>query len=387
MKRTWSAIRLGLILIPGLVGITGNPVSGLQLGLGDPDFVVGADPASTEFFSRIGDAIQLDDGSYVVVDSRDLHLTFVTQSGEIASRVGRRGEGPGEFMSIAGIWARDDGTVAVWDPRQRRMSVLDQRLGGFIDSFSPESPTPGSVSGTPQLLIGGRADGRFVLGWLDFGLQEIQELRPDRIFFVEYSPEGTVLGMLGEDIGMLRARTDGFTGPHPFSPLPTSGSDGELLFFSNGLLAEFSVIDLGEQRLQRVETDHSPPTLEEAWRAAAPALDEYSGPMKQLYAQIDRLIGQVPAYGDMMVPFDDESVWLKRYDPSSDAIPFREAGIGTGEWEVVSRSGELLRVVQIPDNFTPLGLRSGRIFGTRFDEFGTPSFVGYSLDTSGAGES
>jgi hypothetical protein len=50
--------------------------------------------------------------------------------------VGRKGEGPGEFASIAGLQRLSDGRVAAWDVRRKRVSVFAED-GRFVSSLTP----------------------------------------------------------------------------------------------------------------------------------------------------------------------------------------------------------------------------------------------------------
>lgn len=64
---------------------------------------------------------RLDDGRLVVADVRTVHL--LSDDGTYAASLGREGDGPGEFRSVAGVATRSD-TIVVLDARTRRISIF-----------------------------------------------------------------------------------------------------------------------------------------------------------------------------------------------------------------------------------------------------------------------
>lgn len=76
--------------------------------------------------------IRIRDGRTVIADGSNSHLLFVSQSGELDSIVGRKGEGPGEFASIAGLYRCGGDTVAVTS-HSTRLTLFNDR-GHFVRS-------------------------------------------------------------------------------------------------------------------------------------------------------------------------------------------------------------------------------------------------------------
>ncbi len=66
----------------------------------------------------------LRDGTLVVADRASLH--FLHPAGDSAYVVGRRGEGPGEFLRVVAVGARGD-SIYVLDSRGSRITVMDAR--------------------------------------------------------------------------------------------------------------------------------------------------------------------------------------------------------------------------------------------------------------------
>lgn len=98
-------------------------------------------PESLRAIATIGDslsfgyivALEAAGGWLVVADrSYDQHITVIElPSGKVAARLGRHGEGPGEFVSPYWITSTNSGSAQFWifDPRTRRLSRLDLRGG------------------------------------------------------------------------------------------------------------------------------------------------------------------------------------------------------------------------------------------------------------------
>ena len=76
-----------------------------------------------------GSAVGLD-GSIFIADRQGPILRMYNASGRFVRVVGRQGGGPGEYNTIAGIATTRDGRIAIWDPRNGRITVYD-RTGGI----------------------------------------------------------------------------------------------------------------------------------------------------------------------------------------------------------------------------------------------------------------
>ncbi len=87
-------------------------------------------------------------GRYFVTGGPSPYFWVFDSSGEVATRLGRRGEGPGEFTMITGLAIDEADSVFVIDPMRVRVSVYTPNLEftrTFPLSFRPDGP---------QLLLG-----------------------------------------------------------------------------------------------------------------------------------------------------------------------------------------------------------------------------------------
>lgn len=74
---------------------------------------------------RVTSVIRLSDGRFVVANDGSGELRWYDPSGEFLSRAGRRGQGPGEFLSLSELIQLPGDSLAVSDVRLARLSVLD----------------------------------------------------------------------------------------------------------------------------------------------------------------------------------------------------------------------------------------------------------------------
>lgn len=77
-------------------------------------------------------AVLLPDSSLVIADKASPNLSFLRPDGSLRARVGRAGEGPGEYTEISRIGLTSDGSLFAYDRALRRFTFLD-RDGGVIE--------------------------------------------------------------------------------------------------------------------------------------------------------------------------------------------------------------------------------------------------------------
>ena len=92
--------------------------------------------ADTAPFTQPGTAFLI--GSTVLLADDDvMQILRIDSTGRVTQRIGRKGGGPGEFMSISWMGSSAGDSIYVWDGNQRRLSVFSP-AGAFVRSESPE---------------------------------------------------------------------------------------------------------------------------------------------------------------------------------------------------------------------------------------------------------
>ena len=87
---------------------------------------------------RAIDAVTLADGRIVIANAGTNELRVFDAAGVHMATWGGSGEGPGEFMALAGVDAWPGDSVVAWDGRDRSIAVFGSR-DGFSRSFVMES--------------------------------------------------------------------------------------------------------------------------------------------------------------------------------------------------------------------------------------------------------
>lgn len=104
---------------------------------------------------RVAGGVLLADGSVAIGLSAGEVLLF-DRHGRMLRRHGRQGSGPGEYLAIAGVWRWGPDSLAVIDPRQRRLTILDA-TGSAARTIHVESAFPGTLQAAHRL-----SDGTFI---------------------------------------------------------------------------------------------------------------------------------------------------------------------------------------------------------------------------------
>jgi hypothetical protein len=91
------------------------------------------DGGADGWFGRLGPGLITGAGTWVIADPGRMGIHFIHPT-EPDRLVGRRGEGPGEFLILTGLWEEEDGAISVLDMVTGRMTRLDHK-GELNDSF------------------------------------------------------------------------------------------------------------------------------------------------------------------------------------------------------------------------------------------------------------
>ena len=84
---------------------------------------------------RVSGAVRLSDGRLVIGNSGTSELRWYSETSEFIRSSGGAGEGPGEFSLLSAVFPVGGDSIAVGDPRLRRLSIFDPQ-GEFVRSVS-----------------------------------------------------------------------------------------------------------------------------------------------------------------------------------------------------------------------------------------------------------
>jgi hypothetical protein len=178
-------------------------------------------------FNRVVGAVRLPDGRIAVANVGTSEIRFYDAAGSFAARSGRRGAGPGEYQSLAGLWIGRGDSLLAADMMAQRLAVLDSH-GGFGRHFS--------LGGRAGLNLGegGRFSLAFPQGWfpdgavlgveLPVGINQPREgAYRDTLTVIRFAADGATLDTVGRFPGIemeqMTFSAGGRSVPAP-SPVP-----------------------------------------------------------------------------------------------------------------------------------------------------------------------
>lgn len=355
-------------------GWTVDTEPSLEIGLlfGDVDYQ----------FGGINDVRRNGAGQVLVAESQTEEIRLYDSGGTFLARLGRFGEGPGEFTNLARIGAYRGDTVFAVDSRK-----------GTVSFFLPDGTFARDISYVGRLGRGTTAVG--VTGTGDLLLHR-RAYRPN-----SDDPEG----VLWDSVAVLRLRladqSADTVGVFPWEQGFQDGRrwDDDLTFAAS---SRFEVTDQGFvwARSDRFEFHRFAPdgTLRQIIRVDRGATDvsgrvvgEYEDTRLIAYAEsrdtldpqfdarrddyLDRLREDpvapvLPTYSTFMVDRCG-AIWARRYT--------HLAGGPSRTWEVFDVTGRWLGGVQLPERFTPESFGCDEIVGVWRDEWDVPHVRGFKI--------
>jgi hypothetical protein len=327
------------------------------------------DGAEPYLFGEVAGVALLAGGGFAVADAQSGDIRFFSDAGEFTGRIGRFGDGPGEFQSF-GWMAECGGSLVAYDWILRRVTTLSLD-GEVVDTRPFETPEPGRPPYNSKCL----PDGSLVaVGWGD------PPPRPDgeeAWFYAQTAdawrimPDG-VIDTIGSYISSERIGHPRGSGPHAFSrSVVFAGTDSTLIIG-------------GAERLQ-VEVRATDGTLTRILRGPDAELvidDELIaryqaadlvGRDSMLRADLDRADYAVPprypAYSELMVD-DLGYIWAERF-----VLPWAEER----RWGIFDPDGVFLGHVDVPRDFDATDVDATRLAGVATDELGVPRVRVYEL--------
>jgi len=333
-----------------------------------------ADPAYELF--RIRGLARLSDGTVVVGEAGASEIRFFGPDGRHIRSVGREGEGPGEFSTLFGIYARGD-TVFAYDYRLSRVTLFDAE-GEHLGEV-----TLGREQGLPLALYPFQGGFLGVTWGFPEGLNEefTYSRRPSvfRVFGPDGVPGEALDELPGEEM-VMKGHTEGemttsvAASPHMGHSLQQTVVGGKLVAGTTDRF-ELRVYDESGRlaRLVRAPSRDVPVTREEWDDVIAEELDDAETPSWRTsvleIAELRPAPDIRPAYGRFVA--DPEGyLWVAPYRPASgQPVP----------WLVVELNGSIMGEVQLPEGFTPLDIGPAHVLGVVRDEFDIPYVRMYHL--------
>jgi hypothetical protein len=327
--------------------------------VGDPLLVIGAATGASDYeFARVSGAAMLSDGRIVVVDGGSYEIRLFDRDGRFLTRVGQRGQGPGEFMSISKLIVMPGDSLLVWDLSLRRSTVLSP------DRRAVRVLPPGGGN----LLVGMLADGSRLMS----AEQSTAEFPRYDIVVRRVDPDGKVshpgLSFPGNDRVAMGDGTYRISYGVVFAAQTSITTSGEFFYVLSGGLPRTERYDRDFQRRLIVswetEDRRVRPTDVDAyfkWQTEILYRDEPEAARRLAWQRTALPVREeFPAVSRIM-SLGDGNVWIKEYPK-----PWVSA---EAKYLILSPLGGLIATARMPDDFALLWVRGDYALGLTRDAF------------------
>jgi hypothetical protein len=338
------------------------------------------------FIGSVGQVAFVGNGRLLVQDAMNAELMVFDADGQPLHRMGRQGEGPGEFQMITQLSVTSGDTVHAFDYPAFRITSFDP-AGALVTTIA--MPNAFAGPGTFPRYVWALGSDRFLLhGYRlerDFGEPPTGPARPaqgvirDAMVGIVAS-DGTERAAPINFPGTLHIRGRGYVAPSPFSNRPFVTVNRGRILYGSGRTYELILrdLDLRVATVIRWSGWEHPLTEQvlEAYRGPLEAsIAEYRNDSPQLTALHKRMVEDffrpelrpdtLPALASVMLD-ENGRIWVARFRLEEDlrsAIGARAAADWDQEdvWHVLDPDGNPIARVRMPPETRLLAVRSDRV--------------------------
>jgi hypothetical protein len=375
--------------IPVLVGtlaalVAVSPAAGqAKVALSKPDV------ESAESFTMITSVRELPSGKVLLSDIRDKVVQLIDLTAGTMTKVGREGQGPGEYGLPRGLYALPSGETLLFDMMGRRLLTImpDGKPGPIVDMPRP----PASADGRPAMMFGFTdfrgvdAQGRLYLQGSPFGpdgstVDSVAIMRWDRVKptmdtvgFVKNPPGSSASGSRGR----MEVRIGGGKVWSPAETWDVAG-DGRIarvipspyrvVWYAAGKPSAGPTQPYSPIKVTKAEKDaylearrRSPPMMITIGGGGGTRTTSTGGgpslPEPEFEETMPPFVGGPGGAAVLATP--DGEVWVARTRPASDKIP---------TYDVFDRTGALVKKVSLNPSSRVVGFGKGTVYVARTDE-------------------
>lgn len=345
-----------------------------------PLLTIGGQQADTDTLNELNLVMgitRLSDGRFAVGVQASHAVRFYDGRGKFVGFAGRKGQGPGEFQQIMGVWSTRGDTLAVLD-----LGAIEFFTGAGKFVAQGASRSRGDRFVYPSVVL---SDGSYLgILYRDYRAPPPAGRSSHSTPIVRVSRDGLRV----DTIGTWESPEEIFDGKQPWGAQVVFGAtsvlegDDNSFFVSSPTKPEIrQYTNAGKQtRLIRLP-DRGVKTPDEAIQAyrayvmTSPGEDGRPMPpaMKARFAQmLERTVyaERLPSFGAMIVDRSG-NLWVQRYDYRS---VFRTPGpvrtqtmTVASRWDVVDTNGRWITTVDLPERFTPVEIGGDYVAGLARD--------------------
>ena len=337
-----------------------------------PMLALGADPDPDQQFYGIAGVQGLRDGGIMVVNGGTQELRFLDAEGRLVRSVGRKGEGPGEFLEPALVRRVEGDSLLLWDIGLRRLQLFSP--DGVDSRTVPLADWPWGAGALPP--VGAVANRLLIRKTRPIGPDHISGsgAKVDSVSFVWLDPGTgeTTLLFLRSLWFLFRTPSN----PPVLSIIPFTVRPAGTVIENGALITEGTNPEIRhygpDGRLRQIDRIAGPnrPVTEEGLRAyvASQVAPEFIDQTLDLYHGMP-IPAELPWFDELKVDATG-LVWAHIYEPDRSRPKV---------WVVFDKDGRALGTVSTPSDLKVEWIGEDRILGVWLDELGIEYVHEYGL--------
>lgn len=319
----------------------------------------------------------LPDSRLAVANSGTFEVLVFRPDGALVRRIGGPGEGPGEFGSVGSVISLPGDSLAVFDPRRRRLTVFGPE-GEPAREFSVGDLVP--AMGFTQLLPLSSK------GYVLFLTRRFPDESEPGIFrppaeSLRLSHDGRVLDSLGIFPGAEVFLSEAGAGVLMFGKVPLPATIGDRFVIATGEAPEIRHYNFGGEllRISRwpdFDRAVTPERLNETLEIGLQNLPESQRAAARQMARRFPHAEEFPPYGKILIS-DEGELWVSCYMGPEMAVPGQTPE--RCSWLVFDSSGVAIARSETPARFHAFAVRDGTMIGVHADEAGAEEIWGLPI--------
>ena len=334
---------------------------------------------------RVSAIVEGPAGGIYIWDDRLSELRLYDSAGVFVRTLGRKGQGPGEYVDAAGIASMPNDGVALWDPQTGRFTVFEPD-GAVRTTWRWES----SMIFAPHRLSTDTASNIYVPTLVPS--RNASRAFPFEFAYTRVRPDGGIVDTLllprQEETPMLRAHN----GPTSTGePLPFFDQDGPILTPWGTIGRTYAgryTIDIPQSsgRMLRIERDiDAVPVGDEERRDLAEKITREMRRVDPTWRWSGPEIPRTKPLIRGVVIERDGSLWAVRSvpavrQPPSDTTPGApDQWVEPSVYDLFSATGRLIGEVTFPPSTTPHLRLGDRVWAVQRDSLDVPTIVRFRV--------
>jgi hypothetical protein len=341
-----------------------------------PTIQIGVEQGDRNYqFSEIVAATRLSNGSIVIADRGSSEIRVFDRAGRFVRKVGRAGQGPGEFRALGDVRALEGDSLIAWDAMGGRFTIFTP-TGEVARTFTP-SGGPANQPAPFGLIRGALSNGSFFyFGIARAPVPTVEAVTRDTHVVALYTRDGSYARPVGrfpalERLLHMGGMMPGPTGvmtpawsvkgvPFPRETLFRTGIDG--LYTGDGTTFEILRFDQNGFLKRIVRLRHVPlqvtPAIIAQQRREPSGRGTPSRPGVDSGLDASRYPKTLPAYSAFRVD-GAHRLWVQDYPLPGDS---------TRRWNVFDREGRFAGVVSTPPRMHVLEIGLNWLLGVWRDD-------------------